>query len=377
MKMSQQVWSEATGWQSAQSWLERAQLVFVFGGIDLFQQAHWLPSLRAACPEALLFGCSTAGEIAGTAVNDNTLVATALEFQSTRVRHALVHLTDGDGSFDAGRTLAAQLPGSDLAHVIVISDGQQVNGSELVRGLAAGLPAGVRVTGGLAGDGGRFQQTLILAGEVPLSGAVAAIGLYGDGLHVGYGSLGGWDPFGPERTITRSTGNVLHEIDGTSALELYRIYLGEHAKGLPATGLLFPLLIRRQGDVDALVRTILNVDEQSGSLIFAGDVPVGARAQLMKTNYDTLVKGASDAARACCGVAPPLKPEFALLISCVGRKLVLKQRIEEEVEAVQRVFGVDTLLTGFYSYGEICPSATSASLELHNQTMTITTFSET
>lgn len=377
MKTSQQVWSEPSGWQGAQPWLERAQLVFVFGGIDPFAQARWLPSLRAACPEALLFGCSTAGEIAGTAVNDDTVVATALEFQRTPVRHALVHLTDVEGSVAAGRSLAAQLPRTDLAHVIVISDGQQVNGSELVRGLAAELPPGVRVTGGLAGDGGRFERTLILAGEEPLSGAVAAIGLYGEALQVGYGSLGGWDPFGPERTITRSTGNVLYEIDGTSALDLYRSYLGEHADGLPATGLLFPLQIRRQGDVDAVVRTILNVDESSGSLIFAGDVPVGARTQLMKTNYDTLVQGASEAALACRGTAPPAEPAFALLISCVGRKLVLKQRIEEEVEAVQRVFGAGTLLTGFYSHGEICPSATNASLELHNQTMTITTLSET
>ncbi|MFM7313942.1 MAG: FIST signal transduction protein, partial [Cyanobium sp.] len=229
---------------------------------------------------------------------------------------------------------------------------------------------------GLAGDGGRFEKTLIVAGDAPLADSIAAIGLYGDAIKVGFGSLGGWDPFGPQRTITRSAGNVLYELDGRSALDLYRSYLGEHAAGLPATALLFPLQIRRQGEVDTLVRSILNVDEETGSMTFAGDVPVGATVQLMKTNYDNIVEAASSAARACRESLPDCRADLAVLISCVGRKLVLKQRIEEEVEAVERVLGTSTLITGFYSYGEICPATTHSSLELHNQTMTITTLSE-
>ena len=376
MKTSQLVWADPEGWQGSGDALPEAQLVFVFGGIDQFESANWLAPLQRMFPEALLVGCSTAGEICGTAVNDETVVATAIAFRHTTVQSAMVHMADVSDSAEAGNTLAAQLPKHNLAHVIVISDGQQVNGSELVRGLAADLPEGVHVTGGLAGDGGRFEKTLILAGDQPVSGAIVAVGLYGQAVQVRHGSLGGWDPFGPVRTITRSTGNILYEIDGKPALDLYKSYLGEHASGLPATGLLFPLLIRRKQDVDPLVRTILNVDEEAGSLIFAGDVPVGADAQLMKTNYDSLVKGASDAAKACLDNPQDTAPGFALLISCVGRKLVLKQRIEEEVEAVQSVFGSGTVLTGFYSHGEICPSATDSSLQLHNQTMTITTLSE-
>jgi hypothetical protein len=68
--------------------------------------------------------------------------------------------------------------------------------------------------------------------------------------------------------------------------------------------------------------------------------------------------------------------DLALLISCVGRKLVLRQRVEEEVEAVRDVVGRDAVMTGFYSYGEIAPFSASARCELHNQTMTITTLSE-
>jgi hypothetical protein len=200
--------------------------------------------------------------------------------------------------------------------------------------------------------------------------------LYGSRLKVGFGSLGGWDSFGPERVVTRSKANVLYELDGRSALGLYRQYLGEQANGLPATGLLFPLSIRTRADETPVVRTILSIDEEAQSLTFAGDIPEGAYARLMNANFDRLIAGAAGAARTSYQAIGSTAPGLAILISCVGRKLVLKQRIEEEVEAVRKVLGAHAVLTGFYSYGEISPFTPGARCELHNQTMTITTLSE-
>ena len=374
MKLVQRRWSESAGWTEGSA-LSDAQLVLIFGGTKQVVEASWLEEVRTAYPKAHLFGCTTAGEIAGTRVYDDSLVATAVQFAHTRIELAQVRMADCTDSVDAGTRLAAALPKENLRHLFVISDGQKVNGSDLVRGLLAALPAGVQITGGLAGDGARFETTYIIAGETPIAGSVGAIGFYGDRIQVGFGSLGGWDPFGPQRIITRSTGNVLHELDGKPALDLYKSYLGEHAAGLPATGLLFPLSIRRKGDQEALVRTILAVDEAAKSLTFAGDMPEGATAQLMKANFDRLVEGASGAAKGAFDGVRGSKPDLAILISCVGRKLVLKQRIEEEVEPVQEVLG-DGVMTGFYSYGEICPTAPNASCQLHNQTMTITAISE-
>jgi hypothetical protein len=226
----------------------------------------------------------------------------------------------------------------------------------------------------MAADGDRFGETLVLAGDRVESGLAVALALYGDRLRVGCGSRGGWDQFGPERRITRSEGNVLYELDGKSALALYREYLGEHAAALPASGLLYPLAIRAEEDDQPLVRAILRVNEETQSLTFAGDIPEGWYARLMRANFDRLVDGALGAARA--GVAEGAEAELALLISCVGRKLILGQRVEEEVEAVREVLGTGTAMTGFYSYGELAPFKTGARCELHNQTMTITTLGE-
>ena len=374
---------EQTRWIQGKDWTPalpgklgaKAQLVLLFGSPSCLKQTKWQDDIRRAYPNAHLLGCSTAGEIYGIEVTDETLVATAIAFEHTRLHGSSLKLGDVSNSYQAGEQLANSLPSESLVHVLVISDGQNVNGSELVAGLTQHLPPGVSLTGGLAGDGDRFQETFVLWDGPPESNTIAVIGLYGDRIKVGFGSLGGWDAFGPERLITRSTGNVLYELDDQPALALYKKYLGEHARDLPASGLLFPLSLRT-GAGESVVRTILGVNEAEDSLTFAGDIPQGGHARLMKANFDRLIDGAVGAAQISYEAIGKTPPELALLISCVGRKLVLKQRIEEEVEGVQDVLGQGTVLAGFYSYGEISPFNPSAKCELHNQTMTITTLSE-
>ncbi|MFH0996244.1 MAG: FIST N-terminal domain-containing protein [Pseudomonadota bacterium] len=355
---------------------ESAQLVMLFGATAILKEQRLVEQVKDAYPKAHIFGCSTAGEICGAQVSDDSLVSTAVCFEHTQVRGGRIGLGQMENSFHAGESLARLLDPEGLIHVLVLSDGLAVNGSDLVRGLTKHLPPHVMVTGGLAGDGDRFCETLTFWDCMPDKNMIAILGLYGSRLKVGYGSLGGWDPFGPERLITRSDGNVLYELDGRSALELYKTYLGDHAKGLPATGLLFPLSVRIKAGETGVVRTILSVHEEQQSLTFAGDVPQGAYARLMKANFDRLIDGAVGAARTSYQAIGTTSPDLAILISCIGRKLVLKQRVEEEVEGVQSVLGERTILTGFYSYGEISPFKPGAKCELHNQTMTITTFSE-
>jgi hypothetical protein len=375
MQSEQLKWTPGNAWEVATQ-LNDADLVLVFGASDYLNDER-LRELRKSYPKALLFGCSTAGEIQGVIVEDNTITATAIKFSDTKVELATLDIAKNGNSLEAGKELAEQLSQKNLAHVFVLSDGLNVNGTDLVAGLLAILPDKVEVTGGLAGDGGRFQRTRVMANDTPTERRIALLGFYGDHLQVGSGSLGGWDPFGPDRLITKSRGSVLYELDGRSALELYKSYLGEHASGLPSTGLLFPLELCTHGKKEpGLVRTILSVDEAEQSMTFAGDVPEGSYVRLMKANFDRLVDGASGAAKSANTGLCDRKAELAILISCVGRKLVLQQRVEEEVDAVRAVLGDDATLTGFYSYGEISPYATTGRCELHNQTMTITTLSE-
>lgn len=377
LRVEQLTWTATDGWRTGPDdrALRDAQLVLWFGDARALDAPDALATLRARYSGARLVGCSTAGEIHGAAVLDHSIVATALRFDHTTVRKVVEPLPRAADSDAVGERIGRALAGEDLKHVLVLAEGIHINGSELLSGIRRTLPEGVTVTGGLAADGPRFARTLVGTAEDLSERQVAAIGFYGTRLEVGYGSVGGWDPFGPERIVTRSKGNVLCELDGTSALALYRDYLGPYAAELPSSGLLFPLsLIGADGR--RIVRTILGVDDATGSLTFAGDIPQGAKVQLMKANFDRLIEGASQASDEARSAVQQQTPALALLISCVGRRLVLKQRIEEELEAVQEQIGAEVPLCGFYSYGEIAPFGGLQRCELHNQTMTVTSFYE-
>lgn len=350
-------------------------LVLVFGASSFFDRPQILREVVEAYPTSHVVGCSTSGEIFGTHVSDESLSIAALRFDSGRVATAMAAVRGSEESFDAGVTLARELASQELRAVLVFSDGLLVNGSELVRGLNNELPDWVVVTGGLAGDGDRFKRTWVLRDGVPQSGWIAAVGLYGPSLKIGHGSKGGWDIFGPPRTVTRSEGNVLYTLDGRPALQLYKEYLGARAAGLPATALLYPLaLVDASQPGKSLVRTVLAVSEERQSMTFAGDLPQGSQVQLMRANFDRLVQGAGDAAM-IAGRHEAHGDLLVLAISCVGRRLVLGQRTEEELEATLEAFPPGTQQIGFYSYGELSPYA-SGRCDLHNQTMTLTTLSE-
>jgi hypothetical protein len=349
-------------------------LIVVFGAAAFARHAEPIGELRRAYPRSAFTGCSTAGEIFQSELSDETLSVAIARFEHTDLRTAEATVSGPADSFEAGRALATQLTREDLAAILVLSDGLNVNGSDLVRGFNSELDESVIVTGGLAGDGDRFKETWVLGNGIPQPRKITAAALYGDRVRVGHGSRGGWDIFGPERTVTRSRDNVLFELDGRPALELYKEYLGERAAGLPATALLFPLALRaKSGDSKVLVRTVLAVDEQDQSMTFAGNVPEGHKAQLMRANFERLIEGASDAAlRAKRGDDAAT---LAIAISCVGRRLILGERAEEEIEAVLDELPHGTRQIGFYSYGEISPYA-SGHCDLHNQTMTLTTIAE-
>jgi hypothetical protein len=349
------------------------QLVFAFGTPELIVKPEILNHLKNLYPSADIVFSSTSGEIIDDNVYDDTIAVTAVEFEHTRVNSVSTHIKNHANSFDCGAWLMQQLDKNDLKSVFIISDGTFINGSELVAGFNENNPNHIPVTGGLAGDADRFSSTFTGINSIPTQGNVIAVGLYGDSLIVHHGSSGGWDEFGPQRTITRSDKNVLYEIDGKNALDLYKEYLGDYVNELPGSALLFPLSIRINGSDKNLVRTILSIDENAKTMTFAGDLPEGSKVRLMKANFDKLIAASSTAAE---GASDNQPVQLALLVSCVGRKLVLNERTDEELMAAKSIFGNKTSITGFYSYGELCPFDDQSNCELHNQTMTITAFSE-
>ena len=379
MRVSQLSWSEAADWTAVPADPRNADLVFLFGGRPALACGTRYHELRAMFPDAHILGCSTGGQIRNDDVTDDEIAAAAIAFDATRLHLACQPARSPENSRSCGDAIGRALAAPDLAGIFVLSDGLNVNGSELVAGITGAVGDRVSVTGGLAGDGAEFHETLVGADFAPRKQMVAAVGFYGSAVRIGHGSAGGWDEFGPRRQITRSRGNVLFELDGSPALDLYERYLGDDAKGLPGSALLFPLRIFncQRPDHD-IVRTVLAVDHEARSMTFAGDVPEGWTAQLMRGNFDRLAAGAAKAARqAAEGIGEhPTGEQIAILVSCIGRRLLMGQHTLDELEAAGAEIGSQVPRLGFYSYGEISPHRVSGVCELHNQTMTVTTIAE-
>ena len=380
MHSRQITWNPQQGWTPVQAEPEKVSLVFYFGTRQMLACGKRFGELRKMFPAAHILGCSTGGRINNSDISDDEIVAAAISLDATRLQLVRQDISDAQQSRNCGETIGRALQREDLAGIFVLSDGLNVNGSELVNGLVAAIGPNIPLTGGLAGDGADFTETLVGGDCAPRPRMVVGIGFYGSAIRIGHGSAGGWDLFGPRRQVTRSTGNVLFELDGQPALDLYERYLGpEDSKGLPGSALLFPIQVHDANHPDsAVVRTVLAVDHKARSMTFAGDVPQGWTAQLMHGNFDRLAEGAADAARQARVSLDASEGEhqFSILISCIGRRLLMGQRTSDEAEAAAAELGTDTVRLGFYSYGEISPHAKSGVCELHNQTMTVTSFAE-
>lgn len=348
-------------------------LVTVFGDTEEFKKEEHYIYLKGIYPNAHIVGCSTSGNVSGAQISDSSLVVTAICFESSKVVLKSIEFETNENTKELSKKLADEFDQDGLKHLFLLTDGLNLNGSNLVHGFndVVNIP----ITGGMAADGTRFEQTWVIANAPAKQKRIAALGFYGDKLHIGTGCFGGWSEFGTQRIITKSKDNILYEIDNEPALDLYKRYLGEYANDLPNSGLRFPLSMKESEDDNEIIRTLLGINEEEKSIIFAGNVPEGYLARLMKPNIDLLIEGAGQAAE--IAKIDNGKEALGLVVSCVGRKIVMSQLVDEELEAVAEELGDHVHLTGFYSYGEFAPFKNDLkNCELHNQTMTLTVIYE-
>lgn len=437
MNIETLAYSPRNGWSAALpvAMDSAATLLLVFAAPGMYDDDAPINELRAVFPHSHIAGCSTAGEIINTKILDDSLTVAIVQFAATRLQVCDAPVSHPHLSLCAGQTIAEELYRPDLRAILVFADGTGVNGAELVRGFGQIIPSGIPIMGGLAGDGARYQRTWVLVDGKPQTHAVTAVGLYGDRLQVGHAAQSGLSAIGGDYSVTSAQGNVVYALDGKPALTVYQEALGELAEALPGTALLFPAAMRSGlSEAQSVVRTVADIDEQTKSLIFAADVPVGARLRWMQAEASQMVSGASDAARVAfkrtlsrsvagngmgwrIGVpTPTLKPQprptdllnaeliakhraagvalldpfegesasddkaaskdtLCLAFSGIARRLLLGAQCDDELFAVMDMLPANTHMVGFYGYGEIAPAGRA--VELHQQTMAITTMRET
>ena len=350
-------------------------LVICFGASDIQTISEGLADVKNSFKKSIIIGCSTAGEIFQDELYENSLSIIVLKFEKTEIRLKNLEIKSANESLQIAKDIAQDLKDDELKAIFILSDGLNINGSQLTKGFNETLSKDVIVTGGLAGDDARFEKTWVLVDNEAKSNYITAVGFYGNNLIYKSSSYGGWTKFGINRMVTQSSGNILYTLDDKPALEVYKTYLGENAKNLPSSGLLFPLMIKEEGYSEAKVRTILAINEEEQSITFAGDIPNNSEVMFMRASFEDLVNGAAKSSKMLNKEDFDLDNSVNIAISCVGRKLVLGQKTEDEIEAVLNNLSDKTSQVGFYSYGEISPLGTNE-CDLHNQTMTLTLIGE-
>lgn len=344
-----------------------------------------LQGINEASGARTLIGCTTDGEIRDAGVRTGSAVLGGIRSDHIDFTVAIAeHI--GEDSERAGREIALGLPRS-VRYIQLLSDGLTGNGSAMLRGIASVLGAHIPVSGGTAGDSGRFVRTWQLANGRVLTDAAVAIGFSGD-FRVGTGLGSGWAPIGLAKTVTRAEGNILYELNGEPALEVYERFLGHHAAKLPQVGVEYPLMIagipaasrdyptiHMAGDPDEsglnLLRATMSVNRRDGSITFAGDIAEGATVYLTCGDRDAIQEAAGAAAQIALEGLGNARPAMIFCYSCMARKIVLGRHTGEELERIRAAVGKPIPMIGFYTYGEYCRARADGPSFLHNETATV------
>eukprot|EP01156_Anaeramoeba_ignava_P007704 Anaeramoba_ignava/a353322_86.p1 GENE.a353322_86~~a353322_86.p1 ORF type:complete len:377 (-),score=39.67 a353322_86:183-1313(-) len=350
-------------------------LIICFGSTRFEDIKDGFENLISTYKKSKIIGCSTAGEIYDDLVYESSLSVVIMKFEKSIIKICSEKCINSENSFEVGEKICNNLFNEELKSIFVLSDGLNINGSQLTKGFNK-VSKNTIITGGLAGDGADFKKTWVLVDNKPVSNYITAVGLYGDNIHTAYANGGGWKKFGIDRMVTEAKNNILYKLDYEPALQVYKKYLGDKSENLPASGLLYPLMIKEEGYKESKVRTILGINKQEQSITFAGDIPNGSEVMFMKATFDELVQGAKEVGDKLQRFDYKNKNATCIVVSCIGRKLIMGQKIEEELEAIKDILDDKINLIGYYSYGEISP-LNDGTCDLHNQTVTLTLFWET
>jgi hypothetical protein len=360
----------------------KPDILWAFGAIS-YDQQRLLEGIASTAPGTPLVGCSTDGEISTAGLSVNSVVVLALSSDRIQFHTACVEHLSHD-SYAAGVALGERFQKLDCRYIQIFSDGLTGNADKIIRGIKARLGDDIKIAGGTAGDGGDFKQTFQYSRERALTDSIVAVAFEGD-FGFGTGTACGWFPVGITKRVTRAVGNVVYELDGQPALQAYEKFLGKHAALLPAVGVEYPLgMLGPYGDVEDdsyfLCRATMGVDRESGAIVFAGDVPQGARVKMTIGNETDIIQAAGEGARTAMGKLQhrnsQIKPKVIFLYSCMARKLVLGSRTNEEILAVQQAAGGSVPVIGFYTYGEYAPIGQHDHSYFHNETATMTVIGE-
>ena len=342
----------------------REVLVQIFTGVLDRDFINLLISdILVLIPHAKILGSTTDGEIIDKDVTENATVLSFSTFERTTIK---TYYSPYDGSSEhlAGSLYKQFDNPQEIKLMITFVDGLNTNGEKFIKTFEE-YDENLLIAGGLAGDNAIFSETLVFNENGCYdNGAVAAI-FFGDELIVNTTNSFGWKRIGKKLKVTKSKENIVYSIDGISAVDIYKKYLGQEiSDDLPATGIEFPLIIHRNNI--EIARAVIGIQKDIGALVFAGNISEGDVVQFGYGDIDTIKSLINTTKRTL--LSKPVESVF--IYSCMARKRLMGKTVLAEIVPLSKIAPT----SGFFTYGELFTKENKH--ELLNQTMTILTLSE-
>jgi hypothetical protein len=351
--------------------LEKPDFVFMFASVG-HDQHSLLRAVREATGGAPLSGCSGEGTISGDYADESnfSVVVMVISSEELRWRNGLATGLGAD-SYATGQLVAQSLSsdlGADSVGLFVFPDGTTVNFDHFFAGLEANLTSDrfLPFWGGGAGDNLAMVQTYQYCDDEVVSDGVAYALLSGE-AHLASTIGIGYIPIGGERTVTRSQGNVIYEIDGKPALEVLQEYLPDLAladdwgRYIPTFGLSFraPSYMKDgyMKDEEYLLRGINSVNTADGSVSLQTDVQEGSSVWFSSRDKEKITTGFDRMAEQIKEELGGAQPKLVFHFDCCsrGRLMFRDQEKVQLLRLFRQAVGPEVPWAGFYTYGEIGP----------------------
>jgi len=362
----------------------KPKVLIVFGAMR-FNHRELIAGISSVAGNIPMVGGTTAGEISTAGFSTGSVVVMAISNENLEFVTGIGHNMSRDEaacSVEMANDILKKVAFDPNASLLVFPNGMGGDGLKVLEGLQLILGKDFEITGGYLGDDERFESTFqYYNGMVYKDTIVGLMVIKKKGFRTGIGVRSGFTSIGNSFICTSSEGNVVKEFEHTNALEMYKDFLGEErALRLPGVCLEYPFgIIDRNAsdDTESLfqLRCGLSVDHENGTISLAASIPEGTEVTLTTASRGDIINGARDAAVQAKKALFGATPQAIIMFSCVGRKLVLGRRIQEEVDAVLECIGLDVPLIGFYTYGEIGPIDKTikdrSTVKFHNETVVL------
>lgn len=330
---------------------------------------HVTAGLAQSLPkDTPLIGCSSYAEI--NRLTALTHSVSLLGSRRSTLRAKTVALpSDNHTAFEMGQLAGRELAPFHPDLLILVPDVLTINATQALRGVQSILGRHFPIIGGAAADNGDFARTFLLHNGTLQGSGLVGLALKGP-LRLETAARSGYIPLSTPRTVTAMENeNILLELDGRPALDVYREFLGPRADEMPHVSVEFPIGTIPPGmkEAPALTRAVFKIDEQRRALILGGDIPTGEQLRILGASRKDVLAGAREAAEQAHQALPDA--DFALFFSCMSRKLALGPHYEEECKSALSLLPPEMPKLGFYTFGELSPRHGIS--EHHESTFTV------